>query len=246
MHCARAARAASQRFRNRAPGYLDRARGRSRMRAADRVAGRSSTAATIVSLSLGCARTGSRGAVAGARERYGPHRVAVLIGTSTSGIHETELAYRRRDPATGALPPGYSIAAPRTCIPSPNRPPLSESQRARDSNFPTACSSSAKVFASAHRLLEAGFADAAVVGGVDSLCLTTLYGVRVARAPVARAVPALRRGARRYLDRRGGRLRAAGATGQATSAVSSWIRGELGRDTTCPRRTRRAPGCATR
>ena len=40
----------------------------------------------------------------------------------------------------------------------------------------TACSSSAKVFASAWRYLEAGVADAAVVGGVDSLCLTTLHG----------------------------------------------------------------------
>jgi 3-oxoacyl-[acyl-carrier-protein] synthase-1 len=40
----------------------------------------------------------------------------------------------------------------------------------------TACSSSAKVFASAARLMRAGLCDAAVVGGVDSLCLTTLYG----------------------------------------------------------------------
>ena len=40
----------------------------------------------------------------------------------------------------------------------------------------TACSSSAKVFASAWRYIEAGVADAAVVGGVDSLCLTTLHG----------------------------------------------------------------------
>ncbi|UCE64527.1 MAG: beta-ketoacyl-[acyl-carrier-protein] synthase II, partial [Nitrospirota bacterium] len=40
----------------------------------------------------------------------------------------------------------------------------------------TACSSSAKAFASASRLLETGLCDAAVVGGVDSLCLTTLYG----------------------------------------------------------------------
>ena len=40
----------------------------------------------------------------------------------------------------------------------------------------TACSSSAKVFASAARLIEVGLCDAAVVGGVDSLCLTTLYG----------------------------------------------------------------------
>ena len=40
----------------------------------------------------------------------------------------------------------------------------------------TACSSSAKAFASAARLIEAGLIDAAVVGGVDTLCLTTLYG----------------------------------------------------------------------
>ena len=40
----------------------------------------------------------------------------------------------------------------------------------------TACSSSAKVFASAARMLAAGLIDAAIVGGVDSLCLTTLYG----------------------------------------------------------------------
>jgi 3-oxoacyl-[acyl-carrier-protein] synthase-1 len=39
-----------------------------------------------------------------------------------------------------------------------------------------ACASSAKVFASARRMIEAGIIDAAVVGGVDSLCLTTLYG----------------------------------------------------------------------
>ena len=40
----------------------------------------------------------------------------------------------------------------------------------------SACSSSAKVFASAHRAMRAGLCDAAVVGGVDSLCLMTLYG----------------------------------------------------------------------
>jgi 3-oxoacyl-[acyl-carrier-protein] synthase-1 len=40
----------------------------------------------------------------------------------------------------------------------------------------SACSSSAKVFASARRMMAAGLIDAAVVGGVDSLCLTTLYG----------------------------------------------------------------------
>jgi 3-oxoacyl-[acyl-carrier-protein] synthase I len=40
----------------------------------------------------------------------------------------------------------------------------------------SACSSSAKVFGNAERMIAAGFCDAAIVGGVDSLCLTTLYG----------------------------------------------------------------------
>ena len=40
----------------------------------------------------------------------------------------------------------------------------------------SACSSSAKVFGSGRRMFAAGLIDAAVVGGVDSLCLTTLYG----------------------------------------------------------------------
>ena len=40
----------------------------------------------------------------------------------------------------------------------------------------TACSSSAKAFASAQRLLAAGRCDAAIVGGADSLCRLTLNG----------------------------------------------------------------------
>jgi len=40
----------------------------------------------------------------------------------------------------------------------------------------TACSSSSKVFANAQRMMDCGLIDAAIVGGVDSLCLTTLYG----------------------------------------------------------------------
>ncbi len=108
--------------------------------------------------------------------RYGAHRVGVFLGTSTSGILETEVAYRRRDPANGALPEGfryrgahntYSLAA--------------FTRRALGLAGPAvviscACSSSAKVFASGRRAIEAGLVDAAVVGGVDSLCLTTLYG----------------------------------------------------------------------
>lgn len=113
-----------------------------------------------------------------ARKRYGARRIAVVMGTSTSGILETELAYRARDPVTGDLHEGFQERYPFTHN--------SFSVASFVSNYlnlygptlviSTACSSSAKVFASAHRLMEIGLCDAAVVGGVDSLCLTTLYG----------------------------------------------------------------------
>jgi hypothetical protein len=75
----------------------------------------------------------------------------------------------------------------------------------------TACSSSAKVYASAARLIAAGLVDAAIVGGVDSLCLTTLVRLQLARAAVVRDLPAVGRAAARPVDRRGGRVRAARA-----------------------------------
>lgn len=125
---------------------------------------------------LGLQQDGFLDAAREAVARYGAHRVAVLLGTSTSGILETELAYRQRDPASGALPAGfnyrgthniYSVAEFTRELTGAHGPAWVSS---------TACSSSAKVFASAARLIEAGLVDAAIVGGVDSLCLTTLYG----------------------------------------------------------------------
>src|SRR6185436_1732104 len=53
---------------------------------------------------LGLGTDGFSGAVAAARAKYGNGRIGVFMGTSTSGILQTELAYRRRDPQTGALP----------------------------------------------------------------------------------------------------------------------------------------------
>ncbi|MGH8457262.1 MAG: beta-ketoacyl synthase N-terminal-like domain-containing protein, partial [Stenotrophobium sp.] len=61
----------------------------------------------------------------------------------------------------------------------------------------TACSSSAKVFASAHRAMQAGLCDTAIVGGVDSLCLTTLYGfnsLQLVSPEICRPADAARRG----------------------------------------------------
>ncbi len=125
---------------------------------------------------LGLNQDGFAERVLAARESYGAERIGVFIGTSTSGILEAELAYRQRDPATGALPEGFNYrythnvfsVADFTC----RRLGLTGPALV----ISTACSSSAKVFASAYRHLQAGLCDAAVVGGVDSLCLTTLYG----------------------------------------------------------------------
>ncbi|MEK8031525.1 beta-ketoacyl-[acyl-carrier-protein] synthase family protein [Ideonella sp. DXS29W] len=125
---------------------------------------------------LGLQADGFLARVQQAVRRYGAHRVGVFMGTSTSGILQTEQAYRARDPQTGALP--SSLHYPETH----NTGSLSRFvQAALGLSGPawsvsTACSSGAKAFGNAERLLSLGLIDAAVVGGVDSLCLTTLYG----------------------------------------------------------------------
>lgn len=125
---------------------------------------------------LGLAQDAFTGAVARAAGQYGRDRVGVFMGTSTAGILQTELAYRRRDAAAGTLPDDFDYRH------THNTFSIAEFVRARlglegpCAAVSTACSSSAKAFASAARLMDAGLIDAAVVGGVDTLCLTTLYG----------------------------------------------------------------------
>jgi 3-oxoacyl-[acyl-carrier-protein] synthase I len=127
---------------------------------------------------LGLRQDGFIPAAIEARERYGPHRVAVILGSSTSGILETEHAYCDRDPVTGALPSSYltSYRYTQNMFSSAHFVRTYLGLRGPAMVISTACSSSAKVFATAARFIEAGFCDAVVVGGVDSLCLTTLYG----------------------------------------------------------------------
>lgn len=115
-------------------------------------------------------------AVRTAVERYGAARVGVFIGTSTAGILQTELAYRRRDPVTGALPADFNYRGTHSTFSVADFTRNYFNLTGPAVVVSSACSSSAKVFSSARRMLAAGFIDAAVVGGVDSLCLTTLYG----------------------------------------------------------------------
>lgn len=109
------------------------------------------------------------------KDRLGSDRIAVIIGTSTSSIGRTEQAYRNltadrlfapefRQPVVHNMhSPGLFVASV-TGITGPSL------------TISTACSSSAKVYSTARRWIRRGLVDAALVGGVDSLCLNTLYG----------------------------------------------------------------------
>ena len=124
---------------------------------------------------LGLQQDGFVDAARRAIARWGPQRVAVILGTSTSGLLQTELAYRRRA-ADGSLPADFHYAETQNSYSLAAFVAHSLGVQGPSWVVSTACSSSAKVFGNAARLIASGMIDAALVGGVDSLCLTTLYG----------------------------------------------------------------------
>jgi 3-oxoacyl-[acyl-carrier-protein] synthase-1 len=124
---------------------------------------------------LGLNQDGFLARVQAARQRHGAGRIGLFVGTSTSSIGATEEAYRRLDAGGGfpvdmqrpAVHAPHSLAAFAAAALGLEGPCLTVS---------TACSSSAKVFASAQRMIALGLIDAAVVGGVDTLCDSVLFG----------------------------------------------------------------------
>lgn len=106
--------------------------------------------------------------------KYGPDRIAVILGTSTSGIGDNEAGIAHKV-ATGLFPQAFLYG---------RQDNASLSYFARDyydltgpaMTISTACTSSAKTLASAHRLIKSGLCDAAIVGGADTLCKLTLNG----------------------------------------------------------------------
>jgi len=128
----------------------------------------------LAELALNCDGFGN--AVAAAVERYGAGRIAVILGSSTSGLREGEVAYARRADEDGPLPEDFCFDHTHDFF------SLSDFVRRHlrlsgpVATITTACSSSSKAFVDASQLIEAGLCDAAVVGGVDSLTLLCLYG----------------------------------------------------------------------
>ena len=116
-----------------------------------------------------------RDAIKKAKDKYGADRIGVFLGSSTSGSEETEKAYQNRD-ENGDLPVTFDMAHTNNLSSLLDYTQQSLGLTGIGQVISTACSSSAKVFAAAHRHIEAGFCDAAIVGGVDTLTQISLYG----------------------------------------------------------------------
>jgi 3-oxoacyl-[acyl-carrier-protein] synthase-1 len=114
-------------------------------------------------------------AVAQAKERYGPGRIALLVGTSTASIGATEDAYRGAA-TDGSFPESFRLPILHMAHSLGDFVQQALGLGGVCTTVATACSSSAKVFAQAERLIRCGIADAAVVGGVDTLCGSVLFG----------------------------------------------------------------------
>ncbi len=109
------------------------------------------------------------------KKKYGSARVGLVMGSSTSSIDRTETAYHFLD-ERGGLSPAFQ----QPLVHNPHAPSLFVAHytgiAGPSLTINTACSSSAKVFATAARWLEYGIVDAVLVGGVDTLCLSVLHG----------------------------------------------------------------------
>ncbi|MDP3979090.1 MAG: beta-ketoacyl-[acyl-carrier-protein] synthase family protein [Pseudomonas sp.] len=116
-------------------------------------------------------------------DQYGGARVGVVLGTSTSGIHEASQAIARFV-HEGVLPADYRYAQQEIAAPATF---LAEWLGLSGPAYclSTACTSSARALLSAQRLLQQGICDAVLCGGVDSLCRLTLNGFTALEAVAA-------------------------------------------------------------
>ena len=99
---------------------------------------------------------------------YGRDRIAVVIGTSTSGISDGEIAFGEKL-AKGNFPADYHYTKQELGNCSDFIAAYFDLSGPHYS-VSTACSSSGRVFLTAQRLIRSGIVDAVIVGGVDTIC----------------------------------------------------------------------------
>ncbi|MFZ2237824.1 MAG: beta-ketoacyl synthase N-terminal-like domain-containing protein, partial [Dokdonella sp.] len=127
---------------------------------------------------LALQQDGMLGSVQEMISAHGAERVAVVMGTSTASIGASEEAYTRLvgEGDARCFPEDLDRPIVHTPHSLGNFVQQATGLRGPCITVATACSSSAKVFAQAARLIQSGLADAALVGGVDTLCGSVLFG----------------------------------------------------------------------
>jgi len=117
--------------------------------------------------------------VAAVVAHFGAARCGVITGTSTSSIGRTEAAYAALED-DGSEEGRFAEQYRQPKVHNPHATTAYVAHRlgvtGPSLTISTACSSSAKVFASAARWIECGLVDAVIVGGIDSLCLSVIHG----------------------------------------------------------------------
>ncbi len=103
-----------------------------------------------------------------------PERIAVVLGSSTSGIAEGEAAVAARM-RTGEWPAEFEYAQQELGAPAQFLASL-VGAKGPAYTISTACTSGAKALAAAARLVRSGVVDLAIAGGADSLCGFTVAG----------------------------------------------------------------------
>jgi 3-oxoacyl-[acyl-carrier-protein] synthase-1 len=131
--------------------------------------------ARIALAALDCEEQRFRNAVGEAKAHYGAERIGVIIGTSTSGIYETELAYSSLA-EHGTIPQGFNFKHQHAWVATADYVKKELALEGVCYAISTACSTSGKAVSAGQRLIETGVCDAVVVGGIDSLCHMTLHG----------------------------------------------------------------------
>ncbi|PCI44366.1 MAG: beta-ketoacyl-[acyl-carrier-protein] synthase II [Proteobacteria bacterium] len=131
--------------------------------------------ARLALAALDCENEAFRSAVSLAVDSFGAARVGVIIGTSTSGIYETELSYASYE-KNGKATEGFDLRKQHSWVATAEFIKHELQLLGPCYAISTACSSSGKAIAAGQRMIASGICDAVVVGGVDSMCQLTIHG----------------------------------------------------------------------
>jgi 3-oxoacyl-[acyl-carrier-protein] synthase I len=133
--------------------------------------------ARVALAALNVVEDGLRNAVESAKVRYGKQRIGIVIGTSTSGLYETESAYAVFL-EQHKMPDDFHFLTRHAYQATARFLQLELDLKGPCYAISTACSSSAKAMATGQRLIASGVCDAVLVGGADTLCRLTLRGFK--------------------------------------------------------------------